>query len=63
MKQNYTKEQIMKDLDNILQIIESDNAADSRELSEFNEGRIDARDGIYWLISNMQEKLFKDLNK
>ena len=63
MKENYTKKQIMADLDAILQIIESDNAADSRELSEFNEGRIDARDNIYWLISDMQEKLFKDLNK
>ena len=63
MKQNYTKEQIMEDLDTILQIIEADNAADSLELSEFNEGRIDARDGIYWLISDMQVKLSKDLNK
>ena len=63
MKENYTKKQIMSDLDAILQIIESDNAADSRELSEFNEGRIDARDHIYWLISEMQEKLFNDLNK
>lgn len=63
MKQNYTKEDIMKDLDTILQIIESDNTNDSHELSEFNEGRIDARDSIYWLLSDMQEKLFKDLNK
>ena len=63
MKQNYTKEQIMKDLDDILQIIESENSSDSRKLSEFNEGRIDARDEMYWFISNMQEKLFKDLNK
>ena len=53
----------MKDLDDILQIIESENSSDSRKLSEFNEGRIDARDEMYWFISNMQEKLFKDLNK
>ena len=63
MKQNYTKKQIMADLDAILQIIEYDNATDSRELSEFNEGRIAGRDCIYWLISEMQEKLLKDLNK
>ena len=63
MKQNYTKKQIMTDLGAILQIIEYYNTIDSRELSEFNEGRIDARDHIYWIISEMQEKLLNDLNK